>query len=696
MLKFEFGWKHWVDGKYKQKRSDKGGGKRRISISRAAAYDECLEIAKKLFFPKGISSEGHEDDMYFALGNYAGVQIEELDGITEFSAAKYKELTGFTLPSLYLLSRSKCSVDDDSSDGGLNESVFGKIRDEQDNEIDSQPSALIGSSLERKAFLDDLQQQVSESADIDAAKEAAKEAEENERLALIQEEIAKAEKEAEDLEQLRRTRELRVPPTPDRALPRVVLSVRHVQLGVVTREFLTTDTMSVVYDWVGSLGTTPKHFSLSIAPMVTIYPDENVTVADKAALFMVEKDSEVPLSRDETEVTFFNGDDKREADETVLDEQDEALMAISDQPPEILLEEDVETTKEGTSVDGYSSLEQRRRDSEAELVSQLPEKFITVSRHNVVKELLEIYQDPQVCEHKLVAFFEEDSGSGDGVLREIYSIFWAEFLTQSCEGSSQFALSITPAMQAQDYVTLGRILTHGFIQCGSFPVQLARASIHQAMFGTVSDECLLDSFVRLLPEKERETLLTGLHGSGSFPVEEIMDILDDFKESTMPTSANLRTLLIKIAKSEFVTKPYLPLLKLREGMGEFWSKLREEELDALYDMCSPTPARVANYLNTFPKDPQEQKVSRWLKRYTRNLDRKMAVHFVRFCTASDVLLPGKSIMVRFENMAEEAMRPTARTCFCSLTVPRNYRSYCQMKDNFDFYLRDPTQWDLSD
>ena len=101
-LKFEFGWKHWVDGNYKQKRIDKGGGKRRISISRAATYDECLEIAKKLFFPKGVISEGDEDDMYFALGNYDGVQIEEVDGITEFSPAKYKELTGFNLPSLYL------------------------------------------------------------------------------------------------------------------------------------------------------------------------------------------------------------------------------------------------------------------------------------------------------------------------------------------------------------------------------------------------------------------------------------------------------------------------------------------------------------------------------------------------------------------------------------------------------------------
>lgn len=80
-LKFEFGWKHWVDGKYKRKRIDKGGGKRRISISRAATYNECLEIAKKLLFPKGVSIEDDEDDVFWSW-NYAGVQIEEVDGIT--------------------------------------------------------------------------------------------------------------------------------------------------------------------------------------------------------------------------------------------------------------------------------------------------------------------------------------------------------------------------------------------------------------------------------------------------------------------------------------------------------------------------------------------------------------------------------------------------------------------------------------
>ena len=104
-LKFEFGWKHWSNGKYKQKWSDHGGGKRRVDVARDAGYDDCLQIAKKLFFPKGASSEGHEDEMYLSLGNYAGDQVVDLeDGpdIVPFSAEQYKGLTGFALPSAYL------------------------------------------------------------------------------------------------------------------------------------------------------------------------------------------------------------------------------------------------------------------------------------------------------------------------------------------------------------------------------------------------------------------------------------------------------------------------------------------------------------------------------------------------------------------------------------------------------------------
>ena len=118
-LKLDFGWKHWTNGKYKQILSDRGGGKRHIDVCRDVGYEECLEIAKKLFFPRGVSSERPEEDMHFVLPNYADQPVNDLEADSDsvpFSAGKYKEITGFNLPSIYLLSRSYLSDDDNSSD----------------------------------------------------------------------------------------------------------------------------------------------------------------------------------------------------------------------------------------------------------------------------------------------------------------------------------------------------------------------------------------------------------------------------------------------------------------------------------------------------------------------------------------------------------------------------------------------------
>ena len=100
--------------------------------------------------------------MYFVLADNNSVDVETLEdefGAIPFSAQKYKELTGFTLPSLYLLSRSKCFVDDGNSgtDTNLYEPVFEITPiDDDGNDFTSQSSTLIGSSEERRAFFQNL------------------------------------------------------------------------------------------------------------------------------------------------------------------------------------------------------------------------------------------------------------------------------------------------------------------------------------------------------------------------------------------------------------------------------------------------------------------------------------------------------------------------------------------------------------
>ena len=107
-----------------------------------------------------------------------------------------------------------------------------------------------------------------------------KEAEERKQHELKEQEVAKAQEEAETLSMSRKAREQQVRPRPTEN--GVVVSVRHVDLGVLTQSFPSSGTMSAVYDWIGSLSLTPKYFRLTRMPNFTLYADESVSVADRA------------------------------------------------------------------------------------------------------------------------------------------------------------------------------------------------------------------------------------------------------------------------------------------------------------------------------------------------------------------------------------------------------------------------------
>lgn len=157
-----------------------------------------------------------------------------------------------------------------------------------------------------------------------------------------------------------------------------------------------------------------------------------------------------------------------------------------------------------------------------------------------------------------------------GVLREVYSLFWDEFLSKQSDGHSEFTIPVGPNLSDEDYVILGRILSHQFIQCGTFPLRIAQASIQNLLTGHVSDDCKINSLLRLLPPNERECLSRALSGEGMFPKEEMIDILEDFNIRRLPSPENIKTLVLQAAVAEFITKPYLGLTKMREGIWDLF------------------------------------------------------------------------------------------------------------------------------
>lgn len=342
--------------------------------------------------------------------------------------------------------------------------------------------------------------------------------------------------------------------------------------------------------------------------------------------------------------------------------------------------------------ENYSKLQKKRKKALDALEGNVS---IIVNEENIVHDLISVYKDPSILEKNVSAVIEGVEATGDGVLPEIYSLFWTTFLSQS-DGDSEHTIPVLPDLNQEDCVSTGRILTHQYVLCGVFPVKVSQASVQHTILGNVTDECKIESFLRLLPPRERECLSRALAGDGPFPTEEMIDLFDDYNIRQLPTVDNIRSLVLFVATAEFVTKPFLCLTSMREGMGHLWDNVTREEIASLYEMSVPTAAGIVASLELTPENAKEAQIFRWLERYLKGSSNKILANFLRFCTATDVLLPDHSISVLTEVMPPAAVRTKSYTCFRRLILPRNYQSYSQMRNNLGFYLRDCSSWDLKD
>lgn len=271
--KISLGWLHYCEEKQRfvAVRLSNGGGTRRLDVGSHFSKDMLVEEGKKLFFPRGESSQGHADDMIFDLANFQGECIstaDDEDNEQSFTIQKYIEMNKLTQTRLYLTSRrmsiassnnarSECADGDTKLSTSDNEEIL--VESDIEDEVLMNPvfnSATSGSMLEsteeRRSLIEEQDQLFYESLDNDRRKEnEISEATEVENI------------ENNRLEQLMKARSERIPPEPRPELPRVRIAVNHIYLGKIVRSFSDRDSMQSVYDWVGSCSVLPEHFNLS-------------------------------------------------------------------------------------------------------------------------------------------------------------------------------------------------------------------------------------------------------------------------------------------------------------------------------------------------------------------------------------------------------------------------------------------------
>lgn len=265
---------------------------------------------------------------------------------------------------------------------------------------------------------------------------------------------------------------------------------------------------------------------------------------------MSEQQFSISLCRDDDEVAVFNAqpDNNDSVDDTLSDYAFEAATAyfndgvaadtykqleeVQSHTPAQLLEDDPEvSTSEQVNIQILKGLNDKCRSVKEQFENEL-EMVREVSRHNCVKDMLTHFRQQSVADSKLCLLFK-----GQHVV--VYSVFWDRSVSSYCKGSSHFTFPVTAAKSQDDFVAIGRILTHQFIETGTLLLQILKAIIQQAVTGRVSEECLVQSLM-LLYEKEREILQQALLGVKPFPTENVIDIPVDYGATTIPSTSNMK------------------------------------------------------------------------------------------------------------------------------------------------------------
>jgi len=93
-----------------------------------------------------------------------------------------------------------------------------------------------------------------------------------------------------------------------------------------------------------------------------------------------------------------------------------------------------------------------------------------------------------------------------------------------------------------------------------------------------------------------------------FPTEAIIDILDEYNVNTFSSHGNVKGRIKNIAALQLVSRPYMALRKIREGMGTFWDNMSKAMVDVLYLQCEPTQAAAVKRLRHSPVSVQLNRV----------------------------------------------------------------------------------------
>ena len=149
-------------------------------------------------------------------------------------------------------------------------------------------------------------------------------------------------------------------------------------------------------------------------------------------------------------------------------------------------EEDEEITMTGFQEKTVFDLHERRKSKKGKLVTNYHIAPYVVERQIVFSDLLKIYiQNADITSNMLSIRFLGEEGFGEGVTRDVYSQFFKYVFRFKSAGLSS---CVPISLNEDESMYFGKILTHCFIQCNTFPTSFPKAILEYMLFHKIRDE----------------------------------------------------------------------------------------------------------------------------------------------------------------------------------------------------------------
>ena len=225
----------------------------------------------------------------------------------------------------------------------------------------------------------------------------------------------------------------------------------------------------------------------------------------------------------------------------------------------------------------FKSLQALRK---SELNKLNPELIsVVILRDNIYEDFFSWYRKRSTVSHCLSLTFTSENAVRDGTGCNAYSAF---YLAVYSKFDGKFQVVPNQLLDEGDLQLIGKIIHDGYIQFKIFSIRLSKVTLKQYLFGDVSSEELVQSFLEFLRSKEKELIVS--FREGKFKIyQSLTDIFHEYSIFEIPTGVYIEVLLLKVAKSVLIKILCFQIQNIVSGMGGFWKKITPEMLDSLYE-----------------------------------------------------------------------------------------------------------------